>query len=373
MVIIILIGLFFLLMMMGGAFLYSALRIASPFSKNDFNEHEMKKFFNEHSNHLSHLLFLKDKEVFWAQNQQVLFMYRRIGNQLIVLGDPIGPKSFVEKGIEQFLSFCHSNQLTPAFYQVSKESMPLYEKHGFRFFKLGEEAKVNVENFSMRGKYWAKLRTRKNKFDRKGYRFHIKYPPFSQSLLNDLAKISKSWLGNRSEKSFSVSFFDEEYVSKFPVALLTNPDGEIIAFATLAEEAKTKKKLHIDIMRYNRNSPHGTMDVLFVSIFQWACDHGYHFCGLGVAPLANVGETKEARKCEKIAHFLFEHSKYHYNFKGLKEYKGKFSPIWEPKYLAYKKSLLFVLILQIIKIVHQTPTVQATMKRWKEVFKEKVS
>lgn len=349
-------------------------RVSQPYLNEERLEGEITNFLKEHSNHLSHLVYLHDKEVFWSKNKNVMILYRKVGKKAFVLGDPIGKENNLESGFQEFLSFCRHNGLKPAFYQISPQMKDMYEKWGFRFFKLGEEAKVPVEQFEMRGKDWAKLRTRRNKFDRKGYRFHVEYPPYSTRMLAKLSEISRSWLGNRDEKSFSVSSFDEEYVSRFPVATLTNEEGEIIAFATLAEEAKHKKTIHIDLMRYVENSPHGTMDVLFVSIMKWASENGYHYCSLGVAPLANVVETKDAKWSEKIAHLVYEHSKSNYNFKGLKEYKGKFYPIWEPKYLAYKKSFFPITLFQIVKMIQRPPyRPQPAIKKWIGVWIQRAS
>ena len=36
----------------------------------------------------------------------------------------------------------------------------------------------------------------------------------------------------------------------------------------------------------------------------------------------------------KLGTFLFEHGENFYNFEGLRRYKAKFSPEWQPKYLA---------------------------------------
>ncbi|WP_077212051.1 phosphatidylglycerol lysyltransferase domain-containing protein [Bacillus dakarensis] len=41
-------------------------------------------------NHASHLIFLQDKELFWTKDRNMLFVYKRFANKLVVLGDPIG-------------------------------------------------------------------------------------------------------------------------------------------------------------------------------------------------------------------------------------------------------------------------------------------
>jgi len=328
----------------------------------------LHSFLNKYGHHLSHLIYLKDKNVFWAQDEKVLIMYRQIGRKRIVLGDPIGEEAHMKDAIKEFLKDCEKKKLTPVFYKISKNHLHLYHEFGYQFLKLGEEAIVHVHDFTLKGKQWAKLRTRKNKFERKGFTIQIVQPPYSNYFLSQLKDISDSWLSGRKEKSFSVGFFDEEYVSRFKIALLYNPEGEIIAFATLPEiNIDGKKSIHIDLMRYKNNSPHGTMDVLFLEIFLWAKEKGYHYCSLGFAPLANVGDTPYAHLKEKMAKLLFMHNTFQYNFKGLKEYKGKFAPSWESNYLAYKRSFLPMLILQIILLVNKKPKLKASYQSFKTV------
>ena len=41
----------------------------------------------------------------------------------------------------------------------------------------------------------------------------------------------------------------------------------------------------------------------------------------------------------RVGAFLYEHGEPVYNFQGLRAYKDKFNPIWEPHYLAYPGGL----------------------------------
>jgi phosphatidylglycerol lysyltransferase len=321
--------------------------------------------------HVSHLIYLKDKKIFITANHQVIITYQKIGNKLVVLGDPIGKKDALPNAILEFDQFCASNGYTAIYYQISPEFLSYYHEVGYRFFKLGEEAIVSLSSFNLDGKKGAKLRTRRNKFIKQGYQFNVLRPPYTDELLAELRKVSNSWLSNRKEKCFSVSFFSEEYVSQFPISILQNPEGEIIAFATLAiDEVNGHKTVAIDLMRHVSNKPHGTMDKLFISILFWAKENGYDRCSLGMAPLANVGTHSASFLHEKLARMVARYGDSFYSFHGLREYKGKFADRWEPKYLAYKKSPFIIVILQIFMLVHkrvlvteQTSQKTITMKR----------
>jgi phosphatidylglycerol lysyltransferase len=320
-------------------------------------------------NHASHLILLGDKEVYWAQQQKVLIAYRRVGNKLVVLGDPIGEESYLKEAIIEFNQYSQSKGCKPIFYQTSPQFMHYYHETGYRFLKLGEEGVVNLEGFSLEGKQGARLRTRLNKFNRSFYTFRIVNPPYCDELFSEIKAVSDSWLGSRKEQGFSVVSFSEEYVSRFPVALLLDPNDNIIAFATLAMDYKNS--FTIDLMRKSSDSPHGTMDVLFIHIFKWAKENGYKTCSLGMSPLSNVGNCKNSFVSEKLIRLAYVHGNSFYNFKGLKEFKGKFASNWEPKYLAYKKTFLPTALLQLLILISSPPNAKnRTMQKIKYLFKK---
>lgn len=319
-------------------------------------------------NHVSHLILLQDKDVYWAAEGKVLIVYTRIGNKLVVLGDPIGTESLIPNSIKEFQEYSVSKGLKPLFYQISPRFMHLYHDSGYRFLKLGEEGIVNLHNFSIEGKQGAKLRTRLNKFVRNSYTFSVIMPPYSKEILSELKEISDSWLGNQKEKGFSVVSFSEEYVSCFPIALLKDPTGKVLAFATLATDHKNS--ITIDLMRKFPDSPHGTMDVLFIQIFKWAKENGYQNCSLGMAPLSNVGDCKYSFKSEKFIRLAYLHGNSLYNFKGLKEFKSKFACRWEPKYLAYRKTFLPVVIIQLLMLINSAPHPKNVVDKIKYLMKK---
>ncbi len=329
-------------------------RVKKEFPGDDFNIHsdQLSSFLRENGgNHASHLIFLQDKEIFWNSQKNILITYKRIANKLVVLGDPIGEEAEFKDAIKEFCEYGKSRGFKPVFYQISPRYMQYYHDTGYRFLKLGEEGLVNLEKFSLEGKQGARLRTRLNKFARNSYRFSVVYPPFTDDFLSELKQVSDSWLSGQKEKGFSVVCFSEKYVAHFPIAVLYGPSGNIVAFSTLATDYKVT--ITIDLMRKLSDSPHGTMDVLFIHIFKWAKAEGYQYCSLGMTPLSNVGHCKHSFTSEKIARLAYLYGNSLYNFKGLKEFKNKFASDWEPKYLAYKKTSLPIICLQLLLLINR--------------------
>ncbi len=306
-------------------------------------------------NTLSHLTFLQDKHLFVSKNKSVLLSYRQKGTNLFVLGDPIGSEEKLKDGLDEFLAYARNEGKTPAFYQITESFLTTFKEKGYKLFKIGEEAKVCLNQFTIEGKKSGKFRTTLNKFNREGYHFEVVSPPFSPELIKELRLVSDEWLNGRKEKSFSVSSFSEDYISLFSVSLLRDSNKRLIAFASLPSDYQEQATISIDLMRYTKDSPAGAMDMVFISTFIWAKQAGFSSCSLGLSPLSNVGVEKNAPIMEKVARYAYLNGCRFYNFKGLRNYKAKFATEWSPRYLACKRVSFLYSILQIVTIVKREP------------------
>ncbi len=76
------------------------------------------------------------------------------------------------------------------------------------------------------------------------------------------------------------------------------------------------------------------MEYLFVRLMEWARDQGYRSFSLGVAPLSGFGEHRLAPRWHRLGRLIWAYGHSFYNFQGLRTFKDKFDPIWEPRYLA---------------------------------------
>jgi phosphatidylglycerol lysyltransferase len=102
------------------------------------------------------------------------------------------------------------------------------------------------------------------------------------------------------------------------------------------------EEISVDLMRYRPEAEEegGLGDVieyLFLRIMLYGKEQGYARFNLGMAPLSSVGELHWARPFERLAHLFFRHGEHWFNFQGLRRFKEKFEPAWEPRYMAYPK------------------------------------
>jgi phosphatidylglycerol lysyltransferase len=262
-------------------------------------------------------------------------LYRTIGPYLVVFADPVVA---VEEQRDDFLNalFAFAAELDrrPLFYQISLEWIPPLHDRGYAFFKLGEEAVVRLDRVTLEGGDGKLYRQIVRRAERDGLQFRVLAPYELETRLTELAEISDEWLAAKGqrERQFSIGFFDEPYLRRFPCAVV-EANGKIVAFANLLRGPK-REELSVDLMRYRSDGP-SVMDFLFVSLFFYGKEQGFKRFNLGMAPLASVGRFQGSHARERLANLLFQHGENWYNFQGLRFYKNKFEPEWAPRYMAY--------------------------------------
>ena len=181
------------------------------------------------------------------------------------------------------------------------------------------------------------------------------HPPHSAEKLAAWQRISDKWLGDEKEMQFSLGSFYEPYLQSSPVFELVDAEGASVAFANMMSHVG-EGVLSVDLMRYDITNEDNVMDMMFISLFEWAKDSGYTAFDLGVSPLANVGRGHYSDGREKMVRIAYEFGTRIYSFSGLNHFKSKFRPNWHPVYLAYKDNrILTDVLINLVLLIHKTP------------------
>jgi len=292
-----------------------------------------------------------DKRLLFSDTADAFLMYQVMGQSWIALGDPVGPPERAEELVWRFRELSDRHGGRTVFYQAGGDRLPLYVDLGLDALKIGEEARVPLIRFSLEGSARAELRQSHRRAQRDGASFEIIAPERVPQMLPTLRKISDSWLEAKSvaEKRFSVGAFSDSYLCNFPVALVRS-EGAPSAFANLWL-AGSKEELSVDLMRFGNDAPRGAMDYLFTELMLWGSAQGYRWFNLGMAPLAGLERHPLAPAWHRVGNFVFRHGEHFYNFDGLRRYKAKFEPVWEPKYLVARGGLALPRILIDVSVL----------------------
>jgi len=292
-----------------------------------------------------YLVYLRDKSLLFNEDRSAFLMYGVQGRTWVAMGDPVGEHREATELIRQFFGRTDDFGGIPVFYQVRKERLHQYADFGLTFVKLGEEAFVELDAFHLDGADRKPFRLALNRFARRGMTFRVVPVPEVPALLPELEEVSREWLVRKraAEKGFSLGFFTPEYVRRFPVAVVEE-EGRVLAFATVWP-GSDHQELSVDLMRFRDDAPRSVMEVLLLQLMAWGKEEGFRRFNLGMAPLSGLELSAVAPVWTRVGHFLFEQGEAFYNFQGLRSYKEKFHPVWEPRYMAYPGGLALARIM----------------------------
>ncbi|WP_280042421.1 bifunctional lysylphosphatidylglycerol flippase/synthetase MprF [Pseudomonas sp. Hg5Tf] len=280
-----------------------------------------------------------DKALLFHPDGDAFLMYAHRGRSLVALYDPIGPAQKRAEMIWQFRDLCDVHHARPVFYQVRAENLPFYMDIGLTAIKLGEEARVDLKRFDLdaKGKEMKDLRYTWNRGGRDGLSLEVHEP--GQAPLDELKVISDAWLSGKNvrEKGFSLGRFSPEYLQHFRIALIRF-EGRPVAFANLLE-THSRELASLDLMRAHPQAPKLTMEFMMIGLIQHYKSQAYTRFSLGMVPLSGLQPRRGAPLTQRLGSMVFQRGEQLYNFQGLRRFKDKFQPDWEPRYMAVPAGL----------------------------------
>ena len=295
----------------------------------------------------SYLSLLGDKRLLFSSEDDGFVMYGIAGKSWISMGGPFGNEAARTELAWSLRELSDEFGGWPVFYEIGSQDIPLYLDIGLAVHKLGEKGRVPLVDFSLEGSSRKSMRQVLSRAERDGCQFEVVPREEVGSILDSLQGISDAWLAekNTREKGFSLGSFQPEYIARGPVAVVRQAD-EIVAFSNLWASGE-QEEVSPDLMRFDpQKAPGGAMDYLFIQSMLWSQSQGYRWFSLGMAPLSGMTDHRLAPHWSRLGTLLFHHGEHFYNFQGLRRYKDKYNPIWEPRYLASPGGISFPLALK---------------------------
>ncbi|HMU89234.1 MAG TPA: bifunctional lysylphosphatidylglycerol flippase/synthetase MprF [Pseudomonadales bacterium] len=306
---------------------------------------QAEAIIQQQDNTTAQLALMGDKRLLFTETCDAFLMYGIRGASWIALGDPVGSMDTAEELAWRLREMADSAGGRIAFYQARPALLPIYLDMGLTPMKLGEEGVVLLDRFSLEGSSNKHLRYACNRGERDGLVMEVIDKAQVPQMLPDLEEISTAWLTSRNteEKGFSLGAFIPDYICRNGVAIVRQ-QGRPIAFATLMTTA-THAEASLDLMRHRPDAPSLTMEFLFIRLMQHFKQQGFCRFNLGMAPLSGLEAHPLAPLWYRFGDLIYNRGARFYNFQGLRQFKEKFDPIWEPRYLVSEGGLSALLAI----------------------------
>lgn len=281
-------------------------------------------------------LWPHDKHYFFDTTETAGLAYHVARGVALVVGNPFGnPKRFTEL-LRSFGELCFVNDWVPSFIHVNEAHRNLYEMMGYKLQKIGEEAVLDLEAFEAEknSKYFRQIR---NRFLKLGYKVELLEPPHSAPIIRQLHEISDGWLQKpgREERGFMLGYFSEEYLQGGLVAVATDAEHKIQGFVNVVPTFE-HGTANYDLLRCSAQAPGNCNDFLLLGLLEALHDADVQKLNLGLTPLAGLDSAAaDATLVDNALKFLYSNGDRFYSFSGLRRFKAKYQPAWEPRYIAY--------------------------------------
>jgi phosphatidylglycerol lysyltransferase len=321
---------------------------------------EVRRLIDAHGdNPFDEFALAADKQYVFSPDRVAVVAFATWRGYALTLSDPIGPVLARAEAVDAFIAHCEVRGWEPVFYEVGPESRALYEARGFRVFKIGEQARITLADYSLKGPKFQKLRASSYRAGREGYTFRWYHAEagIEPAIEAGMKRVSDAWLKAKRgrEMGFDMGVFDLAEIRRRPVPLALNATGEVQAFATWLPYRQGRGRC-LDLMR-NDSPVHGLMDFVIVESIRAFRAQGVEEVSLANAPLANLQPPVGFH--ERVMRWVYLNFNWVYGYRTLFEFKKKYLPAWRGSYLAYRRARKLPGILCAMTAVHMPDGLRA--------------
>jgi len=288
---------------------------------------------------LGYFTLRTDKSIIWSPTGKSCIGYRALSGVMLASGDPIGDPEAWPGAIHAFLDEAARHAWVPAVLGCSELGAETWCREGaLTALELGDEAVVNVADFTLQGRSMRNVRQMVTRVGRHAYVAEIRRAgEIGRVEIDRMIRQADSWRGNPTERGFSMA-----------LGRVGSPGDEACVIATATEDGVLRAMLNfvpwgpdglsLDLMRRDRAAQAGLNDFLIVETIKKAHELGIKRISLNFAMFRaalergeRIGAGPVLRAWRGILIFL---SKW-FQIESLYKFNAKFCPQWVPRFFVY--------------------------------------
>ncbi|MFE0850644.1 phosphatidylglycerol lysyltransferase domain-containing protein [Streptomyces rochei] len=298
---------------------------------------------------LGHFALRRDKAVVFSPSGKAAVTYRVVSGVMLASGDPIGDVEAWPGAIERFMDEARAHSWTPAVVGCSETGGEVWTREtGLDALELGDEAVVDVADFSLAGRAMRNVRQMVKRIERAGYETRVRrVADLSDAELDRVRRAADAWRGTDTERGFSMALgrIGDPSDGDCLIATAHKQDPEPGEFGDL------KAILHfvpwgtdgvsLDLMRRDRAADPGMNELLIVAALQAAPRLGIARVSLNFAMFRAAlarGEKIGAGPVLRVWRGLLVFLSRWFQIESLYKFNAKFRPRWEPRFVVYRAS-----------------------------------
>jgi len=288
---------------------------------------------------LGYFALRDDKSVIWSPSGKAGVCYRVVSGVMLGSGDPLGDPEAWPGAIAEFLAEAARHAWRPAVMGCSELGAEVWCREGdLTALELGDEAIVNVADFSMSGRSMRNVRQMVNRVTKGGYTAEIRrVGDIPRQELDWIIEASDHWRGSQTERGFSMALGRLGGRGDENCVLVTAAENGVLR-AVLQFVPWGNDGLSLDLMRRDRTAQAGLNDFLIVEAIKAAPGLGVKRVSLNFAMFRAAlerGERIGAGPVLKAWRGLLVFLSRWFQIESLYKFNAKFCPVWEPRFFVY--------------------------------------
>jgi lysyl-tRNA synthetase class 2 len=320
---------------------YFVLRPSEPIALlTPRDEERLRELLARHGGRdsLGYFALRRDKSVVWSPTGKSAVTYRVVHGVALASGDPIGDPEAWPGAITAFLDLAEEHAWVPAVMGCSETGATVYSRHGMDALELGDEAVVQVAEFTLDGRPMRGVRQAVSRVCRAGYSVSVRRArEIPTAEMTELLAVAAAWRGAAVERGFSMA-----------LSRLGDPaDGDCVV-VTAHREGVLRGLLHfvpwgtdglsLDLMRRDRTADNGLNELLIVRLIESAPTLGVTRLSLNFAVFRSAlerGERIGAGPVSRVWRSLLVFASRWWQIETLYRFNVKFRPTWEPRFVSF--------------------------------------
>ena len=287
---------------------------------------------------LAYFALRRDKSVIWSPTGKACVAYRVVTGVMLASGDPLGDPEAWPGAIAAFLDEADQHAWTPGVMGCTEQGGVAWAREGLQALEIGDEAVVEVKDFSLEGRAMRNVRQAVTRVQRAGYTTRVeRVGDLCPEQAASLRASAAAWRGAETERGFSMAMGRFlEPVDPGCVVVMAFLEGELAAFLHFVPWGADG--LSLDLMRRDRNAANGLNELLITTALTAAPSLGVARLSLNFAVFRSAlerGERLGAGPILRAWRAVLIFASRWFQIESLYRFNAKFRPVWEPRYVCF--------------------------------------
>lgn len=311
------------------------------------DEARVRTLLRDHGEHdsLGYFATRRDKSVVWDADgpgeARAGVSYRVVGGVSLASGNPVGDPSRWPEAVGRWLAEARAHGWTPAVMGVGEQAAAAYVAAGLSMIDLGDEAVVDLGDFTLTGPTMRPVRQSVSRLRRRGYVVTVaRHGDLDAAQHAELREAAGHWRGDGGEErgfSMALGRLGDPLDADCVLVAARDADGRLRGFLSLVPWGRDG--LSLDLMRRDPTADNGLVELMVATLAESGRALGITRVSLNFAMFreafergAEIGAGPVLRLWRRVL-LLASRA---WQLESLYRSNAKYLPAWQPRFLGFE-------------------------------------